>query len=238
MRFHWLHAIAGAGNTNFSREDESMDRKISPDNDRGGRLLRLEEVKDFDVAEGSRDIRGWHVKTPDGRDIGKVDELIVDPVAKLVRYMDVKVDRKALGIDDDRHILVPIGAAQLREDGKEVLIERLPARGLADAPAYSRGPITSEYEGLVRDYYGAAGNDDPANYYGHEMYDDNRMRNDSPGRRDAAGGHSPMTPRFGDNEVTLPMSDDQEVIVRRIGSDQEMVIRKSTAPDSGTGKDR
>lgn len=207
-----------------------MDRNISSDNDRSGRLVRLEEAKDFDIAKGSRDIRGWHVKTPDGRDIGKVDELIVDQAAKRVRYMDVKVNRKGLGIDDDRHILIPIGAAQLNEDGKNVMIERLPARGLAEAPAYSRGPITSEYEGMVRDYYGAVGNDDPANYYAHEMYDDGRVRK--------AGDPSAMAPRFGDNEVTLPTSDDQEVIVRKIGSDQEMVIRKSTAPDRGTGKDR
>lgn len=215
-----------------------MDRNISSDNDRSGRLVRLEEAKDFDIAKGSRDIRGWHVKTPDGRDIGKVDELIVDPVARRVRYMDVKIDRKALGIDDDRHILIPIGAAQLNEDGKNVMIERLPARGLAEAPAYSRGPITSEYEGMVRDYYGAVGDDDPANYYGHEMYDDNRARNASPQPRGAAGDLGAIAPRFGDNEVTLPTSDDQEVIVRKIGSDQEMVIRKSTAPDSGTGDDR
>ena len=215
-----------------------MDRNISSDYDRSGRLVRLDEAKNFDIAEGSRDIRGWHVKTPDGRDIGKVDELIVDPAAKRVRYMDVKIDRKALGIDDDRHILIPIGAAQLQDDGNTVMIERLPARGLADAPPYSRGPITSEYEGLVRDYYGAAGNDDPANYYGHEMYDDARVRNASAQRRGNTADLSTMTPRFGDNEVTLPTSDDQEVIVRKIGSDQEMVIRKSTAPDSRTSKDK
>ena len=215
-----------------------MDRNISSDNDRSGRLVRLEEAKDFDIAKGSRDIRGWHVKTPDGRDIGKVDELIVDQAAKRVRYMDVKVDRKALGIGDDRHILIPIGAAQLNEDGKNVMIERLPARGLAEAPAYSRGPITSEYEGMVRDYYGAVGNDDAANYYGHELYDDGRVPNTSQPPRGKPGDLSAMAPRFGDNEVTLPTSDDQEVIVRKIGSDQEMVIRKSTAPDRGTGHDR
>lgn len=215
-----------------------MDRNNPADNAHAGRLVRLEEAKDFDIAKGSRDIRGWHVKTPDGRTIGKVDELIVDPVAKRVRYMDVRVDRKALGIDDDRHILIPIGAAQLREDGNDVLIERLPARGLAEAPAYSRGPITSEYEGSVRDYYGAAGSDDTANYYGHVMYDDNRMRSDSTTAREKAVNQGAAAPRFGENEVTLPTSDDQEVIVRRVGSDQEMVIRKSTAPDTGTGKDR
>jgi len=213
-----------------------MDRDISSTGDRFGRLVRLEEIKDFDIAKGSRDIRGWNVKTPDGRNIGKVDELIVDADAKRVRYMDVKIDRKALGVADDRHILVPIGAAQLSETGDDVLLDRLPARGLANAPAYSRGPITSEYEASVRDYYNAAGTDSGASYHGDEMYDDKRLRHDQ--TRGASGDLGSITPKFGDNEVTLPLTDDQEVIIRRPGSDQEMVIRKSTAPDSGTTKDR
>lgn len=215
-----------------------MDRDITSDSDRSGRLLRLEETKNFGVAEGSQDIRGWSVKTPDGQTIGKVDELIVDTVAKRVRYMDVKIDRKAMGLKDDRHVLIPIGAAQLNERANDVLIERLPARGIADAPAYSRGPITPEYESSIRSYYGGTGSDDSADYYGHDMYNDNRLRSDPARQHDNAGDLSSITPRFGDNEVTLPIMDDQEVIIRRPGSDQEMVIRKSTAPNRDTEKDR
>jgi len=33
-------------------------------------------------------------------------------------------------------------------------------------------------------------------------------------------------PRVGDNEVTVPLVSDQEVIVRRAGSDEEILIRK------------
>ena len=208
-----------------------MDKDMTSGDDRIGRLVRLEETKNFDIADGSQDIRGWNVRTADGRNIGKVEELIVDIAAKRVRYMDVKIDGKALGIEDDRHILVPIGAAQLNEDKDDVVIDRLPAGGIAGVPVYSRGPITPSYETSVRDYYEATGGDDPENYYGHEMYDENRLRKDSAQRRDTNADLSAMTPKFGDNEVTLPLSDDQEVIIRRPGSDQEMVIRKSTAPD-------
>ena len=82
-------------------------------NDNEIRLTRLEELKGFQVAEGDHDIRGWEVRTPDDRKIGKVEELIVDPAERRVRYIEVKVDRKALGFDEDRHILVPIGAARI-----------------------------------------------------------------------------------------------------------------------------
>lgn len=197
--------------------------------DRDLRLARLEELKGFQVAEGDPDIRGWEVRTPDDRKIGKVEELIVDPVERRVRYMEVKVDRKALNIDDDRHILIPIGTARLKEDGHDVLIERLPAQGLAGVPAYKRGPITREYETSLRNYYGAAAVDVPENYYSDDIYDDTRMFTQ---RGDVVNsGDSIAAPRIGDNEVTLPLTSDQEIVVRRPGSNEEIIIKKTTGDE-------
>ena len=120
-----------------------------------GKLARLSDVKNFDVAHGDHDIRGWEVRTPDERKIGKVEELIVDTAARRVRYLDVKVDRKVLDVDNDRHVLVPIGAVRLQENGNDVLLERLPVQGLAGVPEYRGGAITPDYEASLRDYYGA-----------------------------------------------------------------------------------
>ena len=196
-------------------------------NDKDLRLTRLEELKGFQVADGDHDIRGWEVRTPDDKKIGKVEELIVDPAERRVRYMEVKVDRKALGWDDDRHILIPIGTARLNDDKHDVLIERLPAQGLAGAPAYKRGPITRDYETSLRNYYGATAVGDPGDYYKDDLYDDTRMRT----RRSDNAVDAGSMPRLGDNEVTVPLVADQEVIVRRPGSDDEIVIRKSRAND-------
>lgn len=198
--------------------------------DRDLRLARLEELKGFQIAEGDPDIRGWEVRTPDDRKVGKVEELIVDPIERRVRYMEVKVDRKALDIDDDRHILIPIGTARLKEDKHDVLIERLPARGLAGVPVYKRGPISREYETSLRDYYGASAVDVPENYYKDEIYDDTRMwsrKNDVVDSGDAIA-----TPRIGDNEVTLPLASDQEIVVRRPGTSEEIVIKKNKVDDT------
>jgi sporulation protein YlmC with PRC-barrel domain len=183
------------------------------------RLVRLEELKHFKVADGDHDIRGWEVKTADGKKIGKVEELIVDPAEQRVRYMEVKADRKALGVDDDRHLLVPIGTARLEEKGNNVLIERLPALGLAGAPAYKRGPITRDYETSLREYYGATAVDTSADYYRDDLYSDSGFSRHESGKS--------ALPRLGDNEVTVPLTGDQEVIVRQPGSDQEIVIRKT-----------
>ncbi len=186
-------------------------------------LVRLAELKGFHVADGDSDIRGWEVKTPDGNRIGKVEELIVDPAERRVRYLEVNVDRNVLGLDEDRHILVPIGAARIEDDGNNVLIERLPAQGLAGAPAYTRGPITRDYETSLRGYYGATAAPSADDYYRNDLYDDSRFRRTD--AADRAGG----LPQLGDNEVTVPLTGDQEVIVRQPGSDQEIVIRKSTS---------
>jgi sporulation protein YlmC with PRC-barrel domain len=189
------------------------------------RLIRLEELKGFQVAEGDQDIRGWKVKTPDGKNVGKVEELIVDPAERRVRYMEIKVDRKVLGIDDDRHILVPIGTARIEDDGNDVLLDRLPAQGLTGVPVYNRGPITRDYETSLREYYGATAVDSASEYYRHDLYSDEGFRR----RAKDANDDRSMLPRLGEKEVTVPLVGDQEVIVRRPGSDQEIVIRKSRA---------
>lgn len=165
------------------------------------RLVRLEELRDFQVADGDQDIRGWTVKTADGNKVGKVEELIVDTAERRVRYAEVKLEGKAVGLDEDRHILVPLDSARFVADGKDVVLNRLDAKRLSGVPAYRRGPVSADYEGVLRDYYAA----------------------------DATGTGG--LPRLGDNEVTIPLSGGEEVIVRRPGSNEEIVIRKTTGGD-------
>ena len=92
-------------------------------------LRRLSELDDFEVADGYPDIRGWEVKTPDGRTLGKVDDLIVSISEMRVRYLDVDVDRSlASAVSDaarpkgaeEGHALVPIGTATL-DDARDAL---------------------------------------------------------------------------------------------------------------------
>jgi len=203
--------------------DREKDRSIAGD----ARLVRLEELKDFQIVEGDRDIRGWAVKTADGRKIGKVEELIVDPAERRVRYMEVKADHKALGVDEDRHVLVPIGAARIRDAGNEVFVERLPAQGIIGAPLYRRGPITREYETSLREYYGASAVDNTDDYYRDDLYSDAGFHRPVPGESNAGERAAGGLPRIGDNEVTVPLTGDQEVVVRRSGSSEEIVIKKN-----------
>ncbi|GGK84058.1 PRC-barrel domain-containing protein [Rufibacter glacialis] len=115
-------------------------------NDGLARLAPLHDLKDFKVANRNLDVRGWEVIGSDGKRIGKVDDLIVDRELMKVRYLDVDVDKEHVLVDTDpRHILIPIGAAQLDDDGDQVFVG-LDQMSLARFPFYRGGAVDADYE--------------------------------------------------------------------------------------------
>ena len=107
------------------------------------RVVPLNQLSGYKVADGEPDIRGWDVMASDGSRLGKVDDLLVDTQANKVRYVDVDVD------GDDRHVTVPIGYARLEENRHQVLVDRLGSEQLQALPDYTRGAITRDYEEQV-----------------------------------------------------------------------------------------
>ncbi|WP_062543697.1 PRC-barrel domain-containing protein [Rufibacter tibetensis] len=115
-------------------------------NDGLARLAPLHDLKDFKVANNNMDVRGWEVIGSDGKRIGKVDDLIVDRELMKVRYLDIDVDKEHVLVDTDpRHILIPIGAAQLDDDSDQVFVG-LDQMALARFPFYKGGAVDSDYE--------------------------------------------------------------------------------------------
>lgn len=153
-----------------------------------GGLARLHDLSDYQVAEGDPDIRSWHVKTADGRKIGKVHDLIVDTRAMKVRYMDVELDRKELRLDDDKHVLIPIGGARLDDEHDDVRLGSITDAQLRSAPEYGHGALTPEVEDRTRHAFGGgefSGRRD--SFYEHDLYDENRFwGNRREGRSDTA----------------------------------------------------
>lgn len=145
--------------------------------DREPRIAPLKDLDDFDVADHEPDIRGWTVRSADNEKVGKVKELIADTGAMKVRYMEVALDKKTLRLDDDRHVLVPIGAARLNDDDDEVLINRASTE-FASLPAYRREDLDRGYEDRLRSSWGASASGGSAtrgksaDYYDHEHFDD------------------------------------------------------------------
>lgn len=122
------------------------------------RLHPLSQLKDFEVAEGQPDVRGWSVMGKDGVKFGEVHDLIVDLNANKVRYLDVDINQKILkGADDELlHILIPIGVAILNRDDKNVVVPPIDSANLRQHPFYRREPVYvfRDYERSVRGFYG------------------------------------------------------------------------------------
>lgn len=117
-------------------------------------LRRLNELDDFDVADGYPDIRGWEVKTPTGQKLGKVKDLIVSVAEMRVRYVDVEVSHDMRGPADDRngHALLPIGTVELDDKNDDVLMS-VAGDDFTSYPRYEGGDITHQYEGSIRNRF-------------------------------------------------------------------------------------
>jgi uncharacterized protein (TIGR02271 family) len=82
--------------------------------DRG--LQRLSKTSDYQVAPNEADVRGWKVVGDDGENIGKVDDLLIDPARMKVAQLDVDIK----GGD---HISVPAEEVQIDRVRREVRIQ-------------------------------------------------------------------------------------------------------------------
>lgn len=145
------------------------------------RVVPLDQLDDFEIADGDPDVRGWEVMSSDGRKIGEVDNLLIDTGAMKVRYLDVDVDDGLLTSGGDRHILIPIGYARLDEDDDHVFVDALASTDVTALPAYTHGPITRDFETTLRQRFdtgytaGAATATTTEDFYEHDLYDEDRF---------------------------------------------------------------
>lgn len=188
-------------------------------NDNMDRVIPIDELDDFEVAEGDPDVRGWEVLSADGRKIGEVDNLLVDTAAMKVRYLDVDLDDELVaGSNEDRHILIPIGYAQLDEEDDQVMVSSLNSTDIGALPAYSHEPVTREYEtnlrrSFDRDYTAApAPQDTGTDFYAHDLYDENRFY----------GSRRPST----QDEARMTLSEEQLEIDKRQRAAGQVEVEK------------
>jgi uncharacterized protein (TIGR02271 family) len=216
---------------------DSYDR----DSENLGRLARLDDLRDFKVAEGDPDVRGWDVVGSDGRKLGEVKHLIADPAAMRVRYLEVELDR-SVREGGDRRVLLPIGTARLDDARDEVIVDSIAGVDAGTLPTYAEGAdITRDYESTLRGRFtsgarpadtsvddvraagsgvgGLAGGTgrrdrDEDDFYAADLYDESRFRR----RGDSLGDR---------NEARLTRSEEELAIGRRQVEAGEVGVRKT-----------
>jgi sporulation protein YlmC with PRC-barrel domain len=113
------------------------------------RVVPLSDAKSFKIGSGEPDPRGWNVFGSDGERLGTVTQMLVDPAAMKVRYLDVDLLDDLFMLKDDRHVLIPLEHVDLKERGNDVWVRGLTAREAARLPGYSGGPVPNWLEQSV-----------------------------------------------------------------------------------------
>lgn len=126
--------------THDPRNDDGSGRRFDghrADDTLKPRLVHLDDAKEFRVAKGEPDIRGWDLRLRDGQHVGKVNDLLVDTGHMEVRFIEAKLDRNFTGTGSERSILIPVYAARLDHDEDDVVIDAA-ALDLHGLPTYER----------------------------------------------------------------------------------------------------
>ena len=118
------------------------------------RVVPMSETKDFKIGSGAPDPRGWNVFGSDGERLGTVSDLLVDPAALKIRYLDVDLLDDLFHLTDDRHVLVPLDHVDLKERGNDVWVHGLTAAEAARLPAYPGGAVEPWMERTVTQTFG------------------------------------------------------------------------------------
>jgi len=101
------------------------------------RLVPMRDLKNFKVVDGEPDIRGWKVYTATGRELGDIEDLLVDTDMGEVVMVDVDLKR------NDRHTLAPIKAAWIDRDSHRVVLNTSMFDADEDIPALRGGTVAA-----------------------------------------------------------------------------------------------
>lgn len=117
---------------------------VGPNPREARRLIPLKELKDYKVMDGEPDIRGWNVYTATGRELGDIEDLLVDTEMGEVVMVDIDLKR------DDRHTLAPLRAAWIDREHRRVVLNTAMFDADEDIPALHRRDEPIETESVRR----------------------------------------------------------------------------------------
>jgi sporulation protein YlmC with PRC-barrel domain len=155
---------------------------VGPDPSRARDLRPMHDLKSFKVADGEPDIRGWAVYTSTGREMGQVEDLLVDTDANEVVMLDVDLKRGG------HHTLAPIRAAWIDRPNRRVVIDSAHLETDAGVPGLPRTGAVSDAD--MRDF-----NDRYATAYGDRGYDQDRQYRMRRGDEELRFGRASMADR-------------------------------------------
>jgi len=111
-----------------------------------GEFSSLNDLRDYEVADGEPDPRGWDVFANDGVRVGRIEDLLVDTDQMRVRAIECHIDNQALNLPqgEDR-LYIPIRSVSLDESAHRAVVPDLRSdqvesmRGRSSLESFSTG---------------------------------------------------------------------------------------------------
>ncbi|MFP4527457.1 MAG: PRC-barrel domain-containing protein [Candidatus Kapaibacterium sp.] len=155
---------------NYTKKDDSLEY-----------LKNMESQK---VEWNEPDIRGWSVVAADGKDIGKVHDLVVRKDNKKVVYIDIHLPTEMTEGEND-HAMIPAGFIDVEDDNEKVRIALIKSGHSEMIPKYRGGTIYKDYEEEMSAIINTIMQKERPHrrYEEHELYTDDRLH-DRRNRRD------------------------------------------------------
>ena len=102
------------------------------------KLVPLSSLGSWSVSEGEPDIRGWEIRTVSGRQLGTVNDLLIDPDANEVVMLDVDLPGR------QAHTFVPIRIVQIDRVRRLVLMDSADLTVSESATGEQSAPIVAD----------------------------------------------------------------------------------------------
>jgi sporulation protein YlmC with PRC-barrel domain len=99
------------------RKSSADEAGVGPDPRQVRHLMPLRELKRYRLLKGEPDIRGWSVYTSNGREVGRIAELLADPTVGEVVMLEVDLT------GSNRRVMAPIRAAWIDRASKRVILD-------------------------------------------------------------------------------------------------------------------
>lgn len=129
-------------------------------NTRNKNLKFVDNLSEYKVHHNDVDIRNFKVLSSTGEVIGRVEGLLADVPAKLVRYAEIEINDDVIGrhtagryTADDKHALIPIGLVNINASDKTIDLHGIGLTHFIDYPRYNRDyGYTTQYEADANTY--------------------------------------------------------------------------------------
>jgi sporulation protein YlmC with PRC-barrel domain len=118
------------------------------------RIIPLRDAREFRLPKDAPDLTGWNVFARDNERVGTVAGMLVDPLEMKIRYVAVDLAEDLFHLKEDRHVLIPLEVAELRERGRDVWVQGATLEQIASLPAYSGGAVPSWLEQATEAAFG------------------------------------------------------------------------------------